>query len=409
MKTDFQDIDLSYTPETVFFSEILKNDDRYKGDWKKIDTILRKYRIKQGFLSGTKDIWSRDYMPVKVTDSKYVQFQYYSKYIRPKKYDHLRTIPSDISEIEQFQPINATDIILDGGNIVRRKDKIFISNRIYSDNPDTSKNKLIEKVERLLEGEVIIIPGMGDMTGHSDGMVRFLDDTTIMVNDREKLQQLSPNWVNGFNRAIKGRNLLDVVDVTFFDDPDKMRKESAIGCYLNYLEIGNLIILPVFASSEITEVGNQKIADIDQDVIQQFEQLFPNYGIEPVEINNIAFRGGLMNCISWETKTPIPAYKDLTIIPVYSQGDEILVILAKDFAEGVMIDDGWCSKISLKSMEFTPALRGQNFFRFSPVWEPITTQERPGWIRKISNQISDAVIRDIEAILKKQQIEQPRG
>lgn len=63
---------------------------------------------------------------------------------------------------------------------------------------------------------------------------------------------------------------------------------SAIGCYENYLEVGRLILFPIF------EVQNNK----DQVALNVIKKLFPDRIIEYVNINEIDEEGGLLNCIS---------------------------------------------------------------------------------------------------------------
>ena len=43
----------------------------------------------------------------------------------------------------------------------------------------------------------------------------------------------------------------------------------------------------------------RNIEEMDENIINQFKAWFPNKTIEPIEINEIAIFGGLMNCISW--------------------------------------------------------------------------------------------------------------
>jgi agmatine deiminase len=58
---------------------------------------------------------------------------------------------------------------------------------------------------------------------------------------------------------------------------------------VNFLEIGQLILLPIF---EIK--GNH-----DKEVIDLFNKIYPERIIEPININEIGVFGGLLNCISW--------------------------------------------------------------------------------------------------------------
>ncbi|TJZ63540.1 hypothetical protein FAZ15_01355 [Sphingobacterium olei] len=64
-----------------------------------------------------------------------------------------------------------------------------------------------------------------------------------------------------------------------------------MGCYVNYLEIGKLIVLPVF------EVRGNK----DLEVVDLFHQIFPDSHIETIKFNAVGHFGGLLNCVSWNT------------------------------------------------------------------------------------------------------------
>lgn len=63
---------------------------------------------------------------------------------------------------------------------------------------------------------------------------------------------------------------------------------------MNYLEVSDLIMVPVF------EVKGNK----DEEVINLLSEVFPDRTVEPVNINEVARHGGLLNCISWNVKSP---------------------------------------------------------------------------------------------------------
>ena len=76
-----------------------------------------------------------------------------------------------------FKKLVYSDINLDGGNVVfsPSKEKVIISDRVFSENHGISESELAAKLEKLLEASLIIIPSLkSDMTGHADGMVRFV-------------------------------------------------------------------------------------------------------------------------------------------------------------------------------------------------------------------------------------------
>ena len=166
--------------------------------------------------------------------------------------------------------------------------RAIISDRIFKENPEyTDKEKLIEELSELLEVEVIIIPAQNDdMTGHADGMVRFVDHDTILGNNRSEEYKY---WTNGIEKVLKEKNL-KYIDVPFFYSyKDSKHPDHAIGVYVNYLEVGNLIVLPIF------EVEGNK----DAEAIAAFKQIFPDRIIETINYNDVALEGGVLNCTTW--------------------------------------------------------------------------------------------------------------
>ncbi len=284
----------------VYFSSLIRT--LYEPEWARIESILKKHQIQYELLHATKSIWCRDYMPIQVAGNDFVQFQYNSSYIREKKYFDEKTIPQDVAEWQSFN-IRSTDIILDGGNVVRSKDKVIISDRVYNDNYTWSRPLLIREIEKLLQSEVIIIPAYPkDMTGHADGLVRFYDEKTVLINSSDS--EPEKMWYTKFVQRLKEKSL-DCIEVPIFDDPNPLKDKdigSAVGIYLNFLEIGNLIILPVFASKDLQTVDGLSVEDIDKNVIKQFKNRYRNHIVELVEINRIGRQGGLMNCITWNIK-----------------------------------------------------------------------------------------------------------
>lgn len=270
---------------TVYFSELLKE----YSSLQKIEQVLKKHQISFGFLKDTKDIWVRDYMPIQTDINKFVQFRYEPSYL--KKDLHLQSNPKYVCPSNGFAPV-FSDINLDGGNVVKWTDKVIITDRVISENPQYSdKKQLITEIENLLNAEVIIIPQIkSDFTGHADGLVRFYDENTIIGNS---LKDEYKYWGNAMKKLIHYYGF-KYIEMPVFDYKMQYKNKSmsAIGCYMNYLEIGNLIIFPVFELE-----GNK-----DNDAFELISGLYPNKIIERININEIAFKGGLMNCVSWNIK-----------------------------------------------------------------------------------------------------------
>lgn len=272
-----------HNEQTVYLSELLM--DKYPETCKNLIAILEKHHVKYSFIKGTKDIWCRDYMPVQTESGKFIQFRYDPSYLKGKK--EWEDSRSDVKEVCRLNNIDATfsDINLDGGNVLICDGMAILSDRIFTENPDYEKDSLINELSKLLECEIIIIPAQkGDYTGHADGMVRFVDRNTILGN---KLADECKYWQKGMQKVIDTYNLT-YIDVPFITDiKDPKHPGSAIGIYVNYLEVNDLIVMPIFNRDE------------DRQVLEILQRTFPNKIIETIDYNDVAKEGGLLNCTTW--------------------------------------------------------------------------------------------------------------
>ncbi|MDO4847207.1 MAG: agmatine deiminase family protein [Clostridiaceae bacterium] len=264
------------------------NNPTYKPAADRLFAALDLFNIKYKLLDNTKDIWLRDFMPVKTRSGRYVSFRYEPSYLDGSP--ELKTdFKSDMSAELGLSDIEYSDIKLDGGNAVfsPARQSVIISDRVFAENPDINETDLICELERLLEAKVIIIPSLkNDMTGHADGMVRFIDEKNVLGN--------RTNFKNGHETKIKNalkKEGIEVIDFPYFEtdngSPDGV--PSAEGCYLNYLETEIVVFLPVFKANR----------EMNLEAIPLLRQL-TGKRIVPVCVDEIALHGGLLNCISWE-------------------------------------------------------------------------------------------------------------
>ena len=275
--------------QTVYMSELLMS--RYPETCKNLIKILEKHHINYFFIKGTKDIWCRDYMPVQTESGKLIQFTYNPSYLKGKKeWEESR---SNVKDICKQNNITATfsNINLDGGNVLVCDGRAIISDRLYSENPDKTRDELRKELAILLECEIIVIPSLNktvDFTGHADGMVRFVDRNTVLgikYDDKYKKDW----WKN--NQKVLDKYNISFIEVPFFEDEtDREHPESAIGVYVNYLEVNDLIVVPVFGREE------------DAQAIEIIQKAFPNKQIETINYNDVAKEGGLLNCTTWVVK-----------------------------------------------------------------------------------------------------------
>lgn len=143
----------------LYFSSLLKTNPQYSLSAKNLFPVLSNCGEKFTLFDGANDIWARDYMPVKTKSGKYISFRYEPSYLANDP--QLRTnFKTDIAPSFKVDNLVYTDINLDGGNVVfsPSKEKVIISDRVYSENPSWHKAELTAKLAKLLEANVIIIP-----------------------------------------------------------------------------------------------------------------------------------------------------------------------------------------------------------------------------------------------------------
>jgi agmatine deiminase len=248
--------------------------------------LLSAHKIAWEMLPHTKDVWAVDYMPIQTDLNRFVRFTYNPKYMQAKMYQKKKT---DVDALCQLMGIETipSGIILDGGNVIRSKNKVLMTDRIFRDNPGYERKQLIKELRELLEvDDLYFLPEQpGDFSGHADGMVRFIDEHTVMIND----YSIEKEWFyHAFEIAIHNTGL-DYVRIPY-NVYDNASYNDANGDYINFLQMENTIILPTFGLKE------------DEAVVRQFEEIFPRYNIQTIESNDIARKGGILNCITWNIR-----------------------------------------------------------------------------------------------------------
>ena len=262
----------------VYISALMQSN--FPDEHNRLKVALNRAGIQHKLIPHTKDIWTRDFMPVQVTKDKFIQFRYDPNYL--KEFSGLKTIPGAKNYPDHIAVENS-NINLDGGNIVCSSNKVILTDRLFEENPNLSKAKIHSELEKLFDAEVFFVPAIkNDMTGHIDGHLRFLNEDTVIVN---QLDQEYKYWQKGFLKMIESSGL-NFVEMPWYLTKDS---SSAIGSYLNFLQLKNMIIFPVFEEDE----------DFDNRALAIIQSIYPASTIIPININKIGKMGGLMNCITW--------------------------------------------------------------------------------------------------------------
>jgi agmatine deiminase len=292
--------DKYYTPETQ---------KGFNAFFERFHDILIQHGIDPDFLPGTKDIWARDYMPIQVSQDRFVEFRYDPDYLQGKKYRPLKTYPDYVCDLIG-RKTKKTDIVLDGGNVIKGKNRVIMCSKIYNENPRYKQVELLSKLKELFEiEEIIIIPTYpDDLLGHADGLIRLVNDQIYLINDYDlneesaKTKNFIVNFEAEINRKFGGTEHVHRIPYYPYDNlkaDGKPDMDSAIGLYINYLQIETKVFVPQFKELE----KQDSEVDLNQKAILKFKEAFPDeHTVIPVYCDEIAREGGVLNCISWNIK-----------------------------------------------------------------------------------------------------------
>jgi agmatine deiminase len=249
--------------------------------------LLVNNNVKYSYLPDTKDIWAVDYMPVQIDKNSFINFVYNPDYLQTKS--GVKSI-SNVHEILRNIAITAvdSDIVLDGGNVIKGKDEVILCDKVFKENPNYKEINLIKKLQETFQvNKVIFLPTQrNDFTGHADGLVRYVNDKTVLINqyaDNDRVFRLA------IKLALHNAGL-DVIELPY-NPYQNLSNDHAYGIYINYLEMDKVIVVPTFNIAE------------DIKAIKLIEGLFPAKTIVTINSNEIAKKGGILNCISWNIKT----------------------------------------------------------------------------------------------------------
>lgn len=248
---------------------------------------MYRHRIEWDFIPNTSSplhIWARDYLPVQVSKDKFVRFCYTPDYLQdsPEYKPDTSAILSDLG----IQVIDS-DIIVDGGNVISCGDKLIMTNKIIRENPHYQRNKLIDTLSQLLEAEIILIPeDRYDEYGHADGMVRYMGNNCVLLNNycdfdmtlrKKVLEVLSPHF--------------DITELHYGAYTDKS------WAYINFLHVGQHIFVPMLKD----KLGGM--------AFKQISASYPQCDCHQIwGCDNIVREGGALNCCTWNMMTAIETY-----------------------------------------------------------------------------------------------------
>ena len=268
----------------LYLSDLLPTE--HPDFFKRFEAVLSECGIPFALLPDTKDVWGVDYMPIQTQQNEFIQFRYEPDYLMdtPENKATISNVDSICKSIG-IKPIKS-NINLDGGNVSKWDDRVILCDKIFEENLDLSEDELFEELMdyfNVNEENLHFVPwDENDFTGHADGMVRFVDANTLLIND---YSQETEAFRDLFLDALETTGLdLIVLPYEPEDDPTLV---SAVGLYLNYLEMEQAVIIPVFNLPS------------DKKAMEILSEVFDGKKVIPLECTELAKNGGILNCISW--------------------------------------------------------------------------------------------------------------
>lgn len=254
---------------------------------RRLETHLSEHDVPLIVVQKTADIWIRDAAPIQFGLRDFLQFRYEPDYLEGR--EHLKTRPEIFERLPFVKRRRRSDLVIDGGNLVGTRSRVILTDKALKENSQKSRAHLKAELKQLLQIEdVILIPKEPyDVIGHSDGMVRFVNEEKVVVNDYSSIDR---------KYAAKLHSALTKCGLQIELLPYRIENKridginSAVGNYVNYLRVGNLIVMPSYRTRADT-----KAADRLQDLI-------PDSKVISLDCRTLAREGGVLQCVTWTVR-----------------------------------------------------------------------------------------------------------
>ena len=272
---------------TVYFSDLLP---------KKCPTLnqhlaetLDEHGVHCMYLSDTKDIWCRDFMPIQIEEDRFVFYKYTPDYLQDPKYIRLQSNTEKVfragaNHLEHLlQNAITIDLVMDGGNVVKCGETIVMTEKVFFENKDKTRIEVEKILKDAFLCNILFLPWDRKETfGHSDGIVHYAGNDKILLTNYD---DSSPYYYNRFRKALEKH--FEVIPLKY----STKRIHAHSWAYINFLQIGRLILVP------------QMVLEEDKQALEQITKALPGCEVVGIPALEAVRRGGALNCISWNILT----------------------------------------------------------------------------------------------------------
>lgn len=275
----------------VYLSRLIASIEHYSAFWKDLKKILDQESIEFALLDNTEDIWIRSYMPFQINEKEFVQFSFFPEQATIENHEPAQSNPLKILNSLGLKNVVQTELIINGRDLIASDKKIIVSEKALAANSYIKDKKKFETILAELLGltEVIIVPTPKKGTfWHIDSLLRMMNDNTLLVADVEKVKK------HGIKELLKnlhetGKLLMNFPNAMSSENENEFTK-STFGCYINFIQIGNIIIFPKYNLPE------------DDIALVEVKKLYPYCKFIQIDCTTIAKEGAGLNSIIWNIK-----------------------------------------------------------------------------------------------------------
>jgi len=229
------------------------------------------------------DIWMRDFATVNPKNP--VRFKYTWASMTQAESQQVQNSFKAFASDNSIT-FNTSNYLLDGGNVVDNYNgKVITTTRFMTDNSLT-KEQAKSQLQTLLNAtQVAIIEPDEPVLAHADGMVMWLDENTLLVNDYSSDTAFRASVMTELQASFPGTAIIEVPVV--FTSNGWPGFESACGVNLNAVMTYKNIYVPTFNMAH------------DQNAVNLIEQNTTK-NVIAINAEGVCPMGGSARCLTWQ-------------------------------------------------------------------------------------------------------------
>lgn len=227
-------------------------------------------------------------MPIQIENDWFVFYKYTPDYLQDKRWLRFQTDPvavfkNEANELQLYLDKSISiDLIVDGGNVVKCGDTIVMTEKVFAENKDKTCNEVERILRDAFQCDIIFLPwDKNEIFGHSDGVVHYAGNNKVLLTNYD---DISLFYYSRFRKALEKH--FEVISLKYHSK----RKHARSWTYINFLQVGNLILVPQLGLEE------------DKQALEQIGNTLPDFEVVGIPSLEAVKKGGALNCISWNIK-----------------------------------------------------------------------------------------------------------